>query len=345
MSITTNFFTNAANPLTQTSAPSNSWIFIASSSSGQYVAACITGGTREIYISNNYGSSWTTSTITFPSNISTNTNWAGLTMSSTGQHLAAILITGAIYTSNNYGVTWSNSNNSPTNGIWDSISMSSSGKYVTASGANSSFSPVTYLSNNYGASWTQILSVFIVPLIISNNCENIYGFSNSNLYNFSLNVSATWTQTLVSTNPFSNASIRAMTSSSSCQYLAIATVNNFFNNTNHPGGVYISQNFGSTWSLTTLSTSLTWSSISMSSTGQYVAACAIGDGIYISSNYGSSWTLFNNSSPFNWSSITISSNGQYLTACVKGGGIYTTSISMDIGNIFGPILQQLQTSI
>ena len=57
-----------------------------------------------------------------------------------------------------------------------------------------------------------------------------------------------------------------------------------------------------------------WEAIASDSTGQYLAA--VGGGIYTSSNYGSTWTL--TSAPYNvgWYGITSSSTGQYLAAVV-----------------------------
>ena len=71
-----------------------------------------------------------------------------------------------------------------------------------------------------------------------------------------------------------------------------------------------------------------WSSVSLSSTGQYQTAVAnYGGKIYVSSDYGNTWTA--KDSNRNWNSVSLSSTGQYQTAVVSNGQIY---VSIDFGN-------------
>ena len=83
-----------------------------------------------------------------------------------------------------------------------------------------------------------------------------------------------------------------------------------------------------------------WSSVSVSSTGQYQSAVAGGGGgqnMWISSNYGASGSWVEkvgvNAGGLNsnqqWSSISVSSTGQYQSAVVAGGYIWQ---SLDYGN-------------
>jgi hypothetical protein len=69
---------------------------------------------------------------------------------------------------------------------------------------------------------------------------------------------------------------------------------------------------------------ISWYSIAMSSSGQYMAATADGGRIYISSNFGS--TFATATAPSNtWNSIAMSSSGQYMAAAASGVGIYVSS--------------------
>ena len=84
---------------TKTSAPTSNWQSIASSSSGQYIAAVAGGEIGAIYTSSNYGSGWTKTS-------APESKWQSIATSTNGQYLAAVIFGGGIYTSNNYGTDW-----------------------------------------------------------------------------------------------------------------------------------------------------------------------------------------------------------------------------------------------
>ena len=90
-------------------------------------------------------------------------------------------------------------------------------------------------------------------------------------------------------------------------------------------GIYVSINYGNTW--TAKESNRYWYSISMSSDGKYQTAVVYAGKIYISSDYGNSWVA--KESDRNWNSISISSDGKYQTALAYAGKIY---ISSDYGN-------------
>ena len=88
-----------------------------------------------------------------------------------------------------------------------------------------------------------------------------------------------------------------------------------------PGTVYITSNYGSTWSMVTSVPSDSWTSVTLSSTGKYVAI--VGGGsilnsglsssyIYTSSDYGATWTQTGLST--SWISIASSSSGAMIFA-------------------------------
>jgi hypothetical protein len=82
-----------------------------------------------------------------------------------------------------------------------------------------------------------------------------------------------------------------------------------------------------------------WSSISISSSGQYQTALStgrvrgdgLGGGIYNSNDYGNTWTqnidISNNGwNQKSWLSVAVSSCGQYQTAVTGGGGTYLNGV-------------------
>ena len=66
-----------------------------------------------------------------------------------------------------------------------------------------------------------------------------------------------------------------------------------------------------------------WTSISSSTDGQYIIACAYDDYIYLSKDTGKNWTplLTPGASKQYWSSVTISEDGEKLAACIFNGSI------------------------
>jgi photosystem II stability/assembly factor-like uncharacterized protein len=81
-----------------------------------------------------------------------------------------------------------------------------------------------------------------------------------------------------------------------------------------------------------------WSSISLSSSGQYQSACVLSGGILYSSDYGNTWTGYS-AAPQLWTSISLSSSGQYQGACVSDGIIWYSS---DYGNNWAPTSASVQ---
>ena len=104
--------------------------------------------------------------------------------------------------------------------------------------------------------------------------------------------------------------------------------------------LYLSTNYGQTWAATgTLSGSgASWTTATLSYSGQYMYACAYSGSIYSSSNYGGTFAA-TSASALGWNGICCSSSGQYITAVVYNGGIYystnygqTWSASTGFGN-------------
>ena len=159
------------------------WSSLSMSSSGKYIYATaianngsainytnITGfnlfSGELIYVSNNFGNTWYTSTITGGTTIiGSNTNyrhWQYISSSSNGQYAYACssylsgnpIRDGNIFYTTNYGVDFIVSNSG--NDYWQSISTSSSGQYVVATSQSSgSTNGFIYSSYDYGINWTK----------------------------------------------------------------------------------------------------------------------------------------------------------------------------------------------
>lgn len=344
---------------------------ITSSYNGQYLAACVSGG--GIYISNNYGNTWTLTNQPPPPPTPgspilptpSNPNWQSITSSSNGQYLSAVIFyndrIGGIWNSNNYGITWTNSTGG---GVVQHacVTSSSSGQYVFVGTHGSGI----YLSNNYGGDTGWVggaqLSRTWTGVAISSNGQYLAACavasptdSTKDWIYLSNDVGANFiTQT--STVNILNAPWNCISISGSGQYLAAG-----INNTQgvETQGIWYTTDYATgsnsrTW-LQSDAPAGEWCSIAQSKSGQYLSAVNYRAGIWVSSNYGANWRKLINPplttlQTLSWISIASSSSGQNLAVCSRnegsalGSGINTYSINMDIGNIFAPLVPFTSTT-
>ena len=119
--------------------------------------------------------------------------------------------------------------------------------------------------------------------------------------------------------------------SSSGQYQTLVCSNG----STSKGNMYNSTNFGQTWTQIGTYTNLYWTSVSISSSGQYQVATTqyygidpIASNIYISSSYGanSTWSIVTTgvTNP-SWSGVAMNASGQYLTVVNNGGFVYQST--------------------
>jgi photosystem II stability/assembly factor-like uncharacterized protein len=145
---------------TQTSAPNDAWVSVASSVDGSKLVAASTMvngvGTGQIYTSTNSGMTWTVQ-----SNAPA-TEWARVASSADGSKLVAVEairlenslaesnspMTG-IYTSTDSGFTWTLQTNAPSVMFWTSVVSSPDGNRLAATAA---FETV-YISIDAGTNW------------------------------------------------------------------------------------------------------------------------------------------------------------------------------------------------
>lgn len=286
------------------------WESIASSSTGQKLAAVASGG--DIYTSSNYGVSWTDVT---PSGSLHNKNWIDITSSATGQYLTAAIELGNVYSSSDYGTTWT-SDSGISGHDWQTqgLASSSSGQYQAASNNGG-----IYISSDYGATWTSesasgpTSGLYITSVAISASGQNLVGVADSvgggHIFT-STNYGVTWT------DRGNNANWESVTSNSSGQYLTAGS---------NGGQLYTSSNYGVNWTDVT-PVAQGWQTVTASSSGQYQAAGGSYNGdIYISSDYGATWTDDTSANALHnryWNSLAMNSTGQHIAAVEVGADIY-----------------------
>ena len=169
---------------------------------------------------------------------------------------------------------------------WNSVAISSSGQYQTATYVNFLYDTGgIYTSNDYGSTWTQSSAPLYYWTCVA--------LSSSGQY-----------QTATYTNPSSS----------------------------YSGAIYTSNDYGSTWSLSTSPTDLNYVAISSSGQYQVVSSGNLGNGgmIYVSGDYGYSWNQNTSIPNLPWICVAMSSSGQYLTTC-NYSFLYTCKNIIDTG--------------
>jgi hypothetical protein len=311
--------------------PSGNWTSCAMSSTGQYAIGCIYGDPY-IYISSNYGQSWTAN---LP--INTTSLYTSVSISSSGQYCyAATFYTVAeseseIWRSSDFGVTWNRSTYPVATGgdiKWTCVSISSSGQYGIACATNDKI----YYTNNFGGNWyyfyTNSITTNWTSVSISSSGQYGVACATAGRTWYSNDYGQSWT---VSSSPITNYNWTAISISSSGKYgIACAT----------GGQIWFSNDYGQSWNSSNPATVAGWSSISISSTGQYGIAGITGNGtIYCSNNYGVDWSASTGGAR----TVAISKSGLYCIAGVYGNQIYYTSNSstitsqLDLTTVFEPL--------
>jgi len=301
------------------------WSAIAATSDGQLLYATVgvegseSGGGGGIYISDNYGQSWSESLAPTPK------FWVDIATSSNGQYVYAAIggnyEVGGIYISSNYGQSWSLSS-APDASTWLSITASSDGQYVYAS----VYDLGIYMSVDYGQTWslTSAGASYYWGLIgTSGDGQFTFACSSYNIV-ASSNYGQNWTTTSATLSYYQDCDIAV---SNSGQYVYVTEgVNHFLR----------SDNYGQNWTVVSAPVGQFLAHVTTSSDGKYVYAAVGGGsegGISVSTDYGLSLHESTAPSSVVWGGIATSSDGQYVfavapqgtSASIDGGGIYTAS--------------------
>jgi hypothetical protein len=237
--------------------------------------------------------------------------------SATGQYIITTP-NGILYISNDYGLTWL-SLAEYTGSVWNSLTVSSSGKYMYANAYNG---PMIY-STNYGLSWSILLSKSpYIKLAASANGQYliattplgaVYMSSTFGLHTPIITIPG------LTVNP-----IYAVAISARGVYMVVAQWN---------GLIYVSADSGTTWKAQLQPSTKEWTAVAISDSGKYITAVSTKE-IWTSYTFGNTW---NKSINGNWRSVAMSGNGQYQLA-LNSAGLYI-SISANPLYTNSPILQ------
>jgi len=297
--------------------PTESWVSISMSSTGQYQTAVTDSATGKIWVSSDYGVTWA------PKKPNNNFYiWSCVAVSSSGQYQTAGVWSGNIWRSENYGMSWSpisSYNGSGSyNSNWQSICMSSSGKYQALVVEGGSI----WNSSDYGNNFTSQHAGHFISISMSSTGQYQTTLDPTSSKRFiSYDFGVTWSGFDTSLGSSSPGTYSRISISSTGQYQYVAYKDSSSQNK-------ISSDFGESWTTsTTVPNQNDQRAICVSSTGQYQTIGAWNGSIWTSSDFGVNFVQRTQYTSKKWRSITISSTGQYQTAAAwfglsEGGQLY-----------------------
>jgi len=307
------------------------WTTITTPSAGYYQGSPFfissTGQYQYVYgaYSTDYGATWTTSS-SYINAMSNSGRFMLNTLGAVGIYYKINTFTPSIISSGDVSLNTNLSvgNNAYINNLMSAGSMSLTGplSLVDNSVLLSANPPLDISSNSYffAKNWTQIAGSVsstwsTVAMSANGQYQTAAASGTASIYTSS-NFGVNWTiNTSAPTGAWYSVAM-----SSTGKYQA-AVINNSY--------IYLSSNYGVTWSNSNTSTSpgtSGWQQIATSATGQYIGVVS-STGTWVSSNYGVTWTKTNSLS--NLTCITMSATGQYQA--VDGNSGQSVNISSNYG--------------
>lgn len=323
-------------------ASASNWVSIKNSKDGKYIIAC-SGSTNYsnvnedlidgyIYISNNYGSSFTLQNV-----IGLGT-WKSVYCSNDGKIMVACRRSSVspIYISTDYGTTWvGRTFGGAAVKNCSSVYCNYDGSLIVVCVNNNLLDGLGFIwtSSDYGATWTQRTTIESLWSCVTGDDNSkllVASVYNGNIW-VSTNQGVTWTEKF---------------GLSYKTWVGLCVTNNLKIYAVDDTNLYISEDAGTTWEMKT--SVINPRTISCSNNGKYILA---GSGysstylnnLFISRDHGKFFAPVSCVGTKGWSSSSISGNGEYIVACENySDGIYS---SQDYGYDFQEISYVTNPSI
>lgn len=221
---------------------------------------------------------------------------------------------------------------------WGSLASNADGMRVVAVSGNDDNSGgyingSIYTSNDYGLTWEKQNGAENIACWVSvaSNLDGtrlvavgIDGTTNKSVIYTSVDYGKTWINR--STIALENERWISIASNSTGNNLVLAS--NVIIGTINPGSVYISSDFGSTWSQK-INGGGHWTSVATNSDGTKLVVVSSDSGIHKSIDSGNVWNQVPLTTGITWSSVASNSTGDKLVAVSLNSGIHTSSDSGD----------------
>lgn len=300
---------------TVTTAPSATWVSLASSADGNQLAALVQGG-EAVYISTNAGATWTLSS---PQN--GGVIGSGIACSADGRVLYFSGVS-QIYCSTNSGASWNPTLSPIAN--WAGIACSADGIRVAGASAIRRGSPSGIITSpDGGTTWTSNTTPGTDAwLAIGSSADGnklvAVDLTAATIYTSS-DGGNSWTLHSPPVQEFT-----ALASSADGTKLVATSQGN-----GSGGPIFISTNSGLNWTASSAPVT-NWVGVASSADGRTLIAASGGasalGSVYLSTDAGASWQPTNNLHA-HWSSVAISADGTKLVAAENGGHIHTLQLS------------------
>jgi len=280
---------------------------LAMSNDGKYVLCTAYSGVSPIFLSTNYGVSFTDISNSFLTG--TKYNRFQCTISPNGKYMFSAGNSASTYYSTDYGATWTE----VTNAAGRMYAASYSGKYMVKCTAETTNN--IYISSNYGATYTSFFTGSSQPYpyfaAISNNGQIIATCSHTaSGVKISKNFGKTWTALSTVGNTF------FVAMSASGRYIL--------------AGCHLSTDFGDTFTQLVVGGLPTGSitGLSVSATGQYMIITNLSTSFY-SVDYGKTWSNrgTNGSNATNGTSVVMTANASFVMQATSTGIYKYTSLT------------------
>jgi hypothetical protein len=320
----------------QQSEPVHNWWFVASSSSGNKLAAVANSALTApgapafgyVYTSADAGVTWT------EHREPGSRGWASIASSADGSKLAAVSVFSPIWTSADSGKTWQEQPDSGAR-FWVSVTMSSDGSrmaavvlgngtglddgkiYTWEQSASNAFGAGPWTARTPARNWRSIASSADGSKLVAAVYNDVLD-AQQPIY-LSTDFGVTWTPSPAwpAGQPDTHSFYRVASSQDGTK---LAAAERF-------GKIYTSSDSGLTWTARTPDGG--FNSLAISSDGNTVVAVQplssdpLGGQIYISTDAGATWALRQQAS--SWRGVALSADGNRIVAAVNNGNIYTST--------------------
>ena len=289
-----------------------SWKAVSASQDGQKLVAAVSTGFT--YTSANAGVTWVQGVTSLP--------WSSAASSGDGVKCVAAVNVGTIYTSANSGASWGGT--TAPNLAWTGVDSSVDGVKLVACANGGQI----YTSANSGAGWT--------PRESARNWSGVASSGDGVYLAACVNGGQIWTSSNSGTSWTARDSIRPWSciASSSDGGTLVACVNG-----GATGFLYVSYDFGATWSATGPTTGTTWSSVSCSADGlRMIAAVGTSGDVYVSQDSGATWLKRSNLPTASYTGVACSGDGSTMVAVGSVSPIYISSQTSTTLGITGQLV-------
>ena len=240
-------------------------------------------------------------------------NWTGAALSSDGRYQTALVQNGLIYVSGDYGNSWTGK------GVpagWQAVAMSADGARQTACVCDGAL----YCSTNYGSTWA-ISAGARAWVGVAMNASGAWqtALDDQGFVYLSSDFGSTWVAKL--TDEPRNWRGVGISTNGQYQTAICERRENGDTGAKYGGGIFVSSDFGITWTLK--QEGRDWEGVTVSANGGRQVACAAGGRIYVSTDYGNTWSPTGEDR--DWRGVAASSDGKMIFGIVADQGVHVSN--------------------